>query len=219
MRETFKNSVTIPAGEVILQGELVIPYEAKGLIVFAHGSGSGRFSSRNQWVASKLRQHLFATLLFDLLTEDEEKIYSKRFDIGLLSDRLVQVTQWLLKHESAASMPIGFFGASTGAAAALKAASRLGKKVKTVVSRGGRPDLAMDALDRVNCPVLLIVGSLDTEVITLNQLALKKISSDEKQLEIIGGASHLFEEPGKLDKVSELSAEWFESFVPDKIIV
>ena len=219
MKSPYKSSLTIPAGNVSLEGELVIPFEAKGLIVFAHGSGSGRFSARNNMVASKLRQHLFGTLLFDLLTEREDTQYENRFDIGLLTNRLVQVTHWLKQHEITKSLPVAYFGASTGAASALRAAAELKDHVKAVVSRGGRPDLAMDRLASVNCPVLLIVGSLDTDVITLNQLALRKIGSDDKELEIVPGASHLFEEPGKLEKVADLAIGWYEQFVPDKLLV
>ena len=219
MKDSTSNTVTIPAGDVYLKGDLEIPFEAKGMIVFAHGSGSGRFSPRNKMVAQKLREKLFATLLFDLLTEEEDRHYANRFDIELLTQRLAAVTNWLMELEIISNLPVAYFGASTGAASALRAASLLGKKVKTVISRGGRPDLAMDKLERVHCPVLLIVGSLDTDVITLNQLALKKIASDDKELEIIPGASHVFEEPGKLEQVAELAINWFEEFVPDKLLV
>ncbi|MFN5183789.1 MAG: dienelactone hydrolase family protein [Bacteroidota bacterium] len=219
MNDTFKSYISIPSGKVKLEGDLVIPFEAKGLIVFAHGSGSSRFSSRNKMVAEKLQHNLYATLLFDLLTSEENEKYEKRFEISLLTNRLIDVTNWLTKQELTSKLPIGYFGASTGAAAALRAAAEDPNNIKAVVSRGGRPDLAADTLDIVFCPVLLIVGSMDTDVITLNQMALKKIASDEKELKIISGANHLFEEPGKLEKVSEMAVNWFDQYVRDKVLV
>jgi pimeloyl-ACP methyl ester carboxylesterase len=218
MDHLHKDIITIPAGKVELEGEMIIPYEAKGLIIFSHGSGSSRFSSRNNMVAMKLRHHNFGTLLFDLLTEEEDQVYSNRFDISLLTNRLVAATEFLMEHDLTKSIPLSYFGASTGAASALRAAAEIGPKIKAVVSRGGRPDLAMDKLAQVKSPVMLIVGSLDTDVISLNQLALRKLGSAKKELEIIPGASHLFEEPGKLEKVADLAADWYEKFVADKVI-
>ncbi len=215
----YKDPIKIPTGKVELEGDLIIPYEAKGLIVFSHGSGSSRFSSRNNMVALKLRHRNFGTLLFDLLTEEEDTVYANRFDIPLLTNRLVIVTEWLMKQEFMRGIPIAFFGASTGAASALRAAAELGDKIKAVVSRGGRPDLAADRLADVKVPVLLVVGSLDTDVIPLNQLALRKLGSKEKELEIVPGASHLFEEQGKLEKVADLAGEWYETYVTDKVIM
>lgn len=215
----FKDPIKIPAGKVELEGDLIIPFEAKGLVVFSHGSGSSRFSSRNNMVALKLRHRNFGTLLFDLLTEQEDQVYANRFDIPLLTARLVAVTEWLMKQEYTRGIPISFFGASTGAACALRAAAELKDVINSVVSRGGRPDLAMDRLPDVKAPVLLIVGSLDTDVIPLNQMALRKLGSKDKELEIIPGASHLFEEPGKLEKVADLAAEWYETHVSDKVIL
>ena len=189
-----------------------IPKEAKGLILFAHGSGSSRFSSRNQYVAKKLQESQFATLLFDLLTSEEESIdeysYEYRFDIPLLALRLVDVTKWCMSEPNLKPLPVGYFGASTGAAAALIAASQLPQIIKAVVSRGGRPDLAAGALSKVKAPSLLIVGSLDTEVIQLNEWALEQLTCSKK-LEIVKGARHLFEEPGTLEEVVSLSSTWF----------
>jgi len=195
-----------------LKGILSIPEEAKGLILFAHGSGSSRFSSRNQYVAKKLQEAQFATLLFDLLTAEEESVdeysYEYRFDIPLLAIRLVDVTKWCLSEEQLHSLPIAYFGASTGAAAALIAASQLPEMIKAVVSRGGRPDLAEGALNKVKAPTLLIIGGLDTEVIQLNECAFIQLNCPKK-MEIVPGATHLFEEPGKLEEVVNLSSEWF----------
>jgi putative phosphoribosyl transferase len=213
-----KLSLTIPAGNVELQADLIIPFEARGLVIFAHGSGSSRFSSRNNFVAAKLRERLFGTLLLDLLTEKEDEFYASRFDISMLTYRLTAVVRFLEKHDTASHLPMAFFGASTGAAAALRSAAVLGQSIRAVVSRGGRPDLALDKLSLVHVPVLLLVGSLDSEVITLNQMALRKIGSSQKELEIISGASHLFEEQGKLERVAALAGDWFEEFVPNPVV-
>ncbi len=195
-----------------LKGILSIPQEAKGLILFAHGSGSSRFSSRNQYVARKLQEAQFATLLFDLLTAEEESIdeysYEYRFDIPLLAIRLVDVTKWCQSEKQLHSLPIAYFGASTGAAAALIAASQLPEIIKAVVLRGGRPDLAEGALNNVKASTLLIVGGLDSEVIQLNEWALEQLTCPKK-LEIVKGATHLFEEPGTLEEVVNLSSDWF----------
>jgi dienelactone hydrolase len=206
-------SVTIPAG-VSLSGDLVLPAGAHGLVVFAHGSGSSRLSPRNQSVARVLQTYGFATLLFDLLTPAEEAIDERtrqfRFDIPLLAERLVHVTDWLSTERDTRWLRVGYFGASTGAAAALIAAARRPPVVHAVVSRGGRPDLAGPALRRVTAPTLLIVGARDDTVIAMNRAALHDLVCKTKRLEIVPGATHLFEEPGALDRVCELALEWFD---------
>ena len=211
-QEEDTHPVRIPAAEVELAGDLGIPPGATGIVVFAHGSGSSRLSTRNRAVARGLRNAGLATLLFDLLTEDEERVDAVtrelRFDIPLLAERLVQVTDWLLQEPRTAALRIGYFGASTGAAAALVAAARRPDSVHAVVSRGGRPDLAADALEHVRAPTLLIVGGLDVPVIAMNEEALARMEV-EKTLEIVPGATHLFPEPGALEKVAELTADWF----------
>ena len=208
--------VQIPSGEVTLSGELNIPQDAAGVVLFAHGSGSSRHSPRNRLVAQTIRSAGLGTLLFDLLTREEEAIdihtRHLRFDIGLLAERLVHATYWLkgeFDHVRA-----GYFGASTGAAAALVAAAQLGEIVGAVVSRGGRPDLAADLLPRVKAPTLLIVGGLDYPVIEMNRDAYALLRC-EKDIEIVRGATHLFEEPGKLDQVARLAAEWFRTHLHD----
>ena len=209
-----KNStreVQIPAREVTLSGELNIPQNAAGVVLFAHGSGSSRHSPRNRHVARTIRDAGVGTLLFDLLTRDEESVDAHtrhlRFDIGLLADRLVNATYWL-KGEFDHLRP-GYFGASTGAAAALVAAAQLGEIVGAVVSRGGRPDLAADSLPLVKAPTLLIVGGLDYPVIEMNRQACAQLRC-EKEVEIVPGATHLFEEPGTMDQVAHLAAKWFQ---------
>jgi putative phosphoribosyl transferase len=205
--------VAVRAGRVTLEGSLEIPDGATGVVLFAHGSGSGRHSPRNQFVAARLRQAGLGTLLVDLLTEREEEIDAHtahlRFDIGLLADRLAGAIDWLAAQPATAALGVGLFGASTGGGAALVAATRRPDRVRAVVSRGGRPDLAGDALPAVRAPTLLIVGGDDDVVIGLNELALKRLGAAEKQLVIVPGASHLFEEPGKLDEVARLAADWF----------
>lgn len=209
-RSTQVQDIEIPLGEARLKGILGRPALPCGLVVFAHGSGSGRLSIRNQFVAAALQHDGFATLLFDLLTEHEEASEREtrhlRFDIGLLADRLLGVTRWLAHVPSLAPLPIGYFGASTGAAAALVAAART--PVGAVVSRGGRPDLAGASLPLVRAPTLLIVGGDDTEVIALNRHALALMTC-EKALSIVPGASHLFEEPGTLQLATQLAGAWF----------
>ena len=207
MSTQFHKDVSIKAGKVIVKGDLFIPANAKAIIIFSHGSGSSRFSKRNQSVAQYLYQKNFGTLLFDLLTEEEDKDFYNRFNIDLLAKRLVDATEWLRKLVAAKGCRIGYFGASTGAASALQAAAQL-SKIGAVVSRGGRPDLAMDYLEKVEAPTLLIVGGLDTEVIALNKQAFKKLHC-LKDLTIVEGATHLFEEEGMMDKVEELAAAWF----------
>ena len=205
--------VRVAAGAVTLEGNLNLPRGAGGIVLFAHGSGSSRHSPRNRYVAQLLNQAKLATLLVDLLTSDEEAIDMRtaqlRFDIGLLAQRLVAVTDWLTEHPDTRQLRVGYFGASTGAAAALVAAAERPDVVGAVVSRGGRPDLAGHALARVRAPTLLIVGGNDFPVIDLNRAALAQLRC-EKQLVIVPGATHLFEEPGALDEVARLAREWFE---------
>ena len=204
--------ITISIDNKDINGSMEIPPAARGIVLFAHGSGSSRFSSRNRYVAKILNENNLGTLLFDLLTEEEEKIdiYTAeyRFNIRLLAERLVAVTDWLLKYQFIKNLKVGYFGASTGAAAALIAAAEKSDVIFAVVSRGGRPDLAMESLTMVKAPTLLIVGGEDFQVIELNETALKMINA-KKKLEIIPGATHLFEEPGALEKVAALSAKWF----------
>lgn len=211
MNFRLHNEVNIQAGKIMLAGELVIPLKAEAVVIFSHGSGSSRFSPRNQMVAKYLHKKNFGTLLFDLLTEDEDKHYHNRFDIELLTRRLAGATEWLERFPAAKDCGIGFFGASTGAASALKAAAYL-PNIGAVVSRGGRPDLAMDNLPDVEAPTLLIVGSLDYDVLKLNQAAYMQLEC-EKKLEVIEGATHLFEEPGTMEKVCEAAAGWFEKYL------
>jgi dienelactone hydrolase len=210
-------SVRIQAATVQLEGELKVPEAARGIVIFAHGSGSSRHSPRNQFVARMLRDAGSGTLLFDLLTREEEiaEQYTRhlRFNIGLLAERLIQASEWLT-HEMPGSVRFGFFGSSTGGGAALVAAAELGTAVAAVVSRGGRPDLAGEALPRVTAPTLLVVGGLDTQVIALNRQAYNQLGC-EKELRIVPGASHLFEEPGTLEEVARLAAEWFRKHFQD----
>ena len=208
--------VAVPIGSLTLQGNLSLPERASGVVLFAHGSGSSRHSPRNRHVARMLNEANLATLLIDLLTPEEEAIDARtahlRFDIGLLAERLVVVTDWLAQHRDTRDLRIGYFGASTGAAAALVAAAERPEMVGAVVSRGGRPDLAGRALEHVRVPTLLIVGGSDFGVIELNQAALAQLRC-EKRLVIVPGATHLFEEPGTLDEVARLAREWFEHYL------
>jgi putative phosphoribosyl transferase len=205
--------VTVRTGAVELEGALSIPERAEGVVLFAHGSGSSRFSPRNRFVADFLNEGRLATLLLDLLTAEESEIDERtgelRFDIGLLSGRLTGAVDWLGASPETRNLKIGIFGASTGAAAALNAAAERPERVAAVVSRGGRPDLAMAALPRVSAPTLLIVGGLDGVVIGMNRRAAAELRC-EHQLEIVPGATHLFEEPGKLEKVAQLARAWFQ---------
>jgi dienelactone hydrolase len=207
-----ERAVRIPADGVLLEGDLTIPADARGIVVFAHGSGSGRFSPRNRAVAAVLVDSGLATLLMDLLTADEEAIDIRtgqlRFDVQLLGQRVIATIDWLEADEAARDLPVGLFGASTGAAAALIAAAERPARVGAVVSRGGRPDMAGEALRRVTAPTLLIVGGNDREVLRLNQLALTALAG-EASLEVVPGATHLFEEPGALERVALLAREWF----------
>jgi dienelactone hydrolase len=204
--------VEIHAGGVVLAGDLVVPAHAGGIVVFAHGSGSGRFSPRNRAVADALARAGLATLLMDLLTAEEESVDLRtrhlRFDIGLLARRVIDTIDWLATDPTAKDLPVGCFGASTGAAAALVAAAERPERVGAVVSRGGRPDLAGEALRRVVAPTLLIVGGNDPEVLQLNRQALSLLAG-EARLEIVPGATHLFEEPGTLERVAQLARDWF----------
>lgn len=206
-------AVRIPAGGDWMQGELALPSRACGIVLFAHGSGSSRKSPRNQFVAASLREAGLGTLLMDLLTQEEEiedlERGHLRFDIALLAERLAAATRWVLAHPETASLPIGYFGASTGAAAALVAAADdTAGRVRAIVSRGGRPDLAGRALERVKAPTLLIVGSRDPEVLALNRQAQQSLAA-ESRLTVVQGASHLFEEPGTLAEVARLASAWF----------
>ncbi|MGD0273373.1 MAG: alpha/beta family hydrolase [Gaiellaceae bacterium] len=210
--KVHEETVTMPVGEARISGTLRVPEQASGIVLFAHGSGSSRFSPRNRRVAAVLEHAGLATMLIDLLSEQEEKEDSRtgalRFDISLLADRLLAASSWLLLGDKATSLPIGFFGASTGAGAALLAASQRPELVKAVVSRGGRPDLAGKALRHVSAPTLLIVGERDTVVLDLNRRAAEELSAECK-LEIVPGATHLFEEPGALEEVASLARDWF----------
>lgn len=202
--------MAIPAGRVELAGDLDLPRDAVGVVVFAHGSGSGRFSLRNQAVAEALRDRGLGTLLLDLLTEDEERVDLRtgelRFDIPLLAGRVLAAVDWM--NQRGEDLPVGLFGASTGAAAALIAAAEKPERVRAVVSRGGRPDLSGVALPRVRAPTLLVVGGADQVVIDLNRRAMAEISAPV-EMKIVPGATHLFEEPGAMEEVSRLAAEWF----------
>ena len=208
--------VQVPAGAVTLDGNLGVPAGARGIVLFAHGSGSSRHSPRNRYVAGVLRAAGLATLLMDLLTADEEAIDLQtqrlRFDISLLADRLVGATDWLTQNPDTRDLRIGYFGASTGAAAALVAAAQRPDTVGAIVSRGGRPDLAGAALAHVRAPTLLIVGGNDIPVIGMNQEAMAQLHVETK-LEIVPGATHLFEEPGALEEVARLAREWFERYL------
>lgn len=207
-----KKEVSIPVDSVEIAGNLVLPEKAEGIVIFAHGSGSSRFSERNNYVAEVLNEAGIATLLLDLLTPEEDQVYENRFNIPLLSERLIAVTHWCEKNPETKKDLIGYFGASTGAAAALIAASKLHEEISAVVSRGGRPDLAKDSLKEVKATTLLIVGSLDTMVIELNKKAFDVLEC-KKNMEIVKGATHLFEEPGTLEEVARLACEWFQKYL------
>ena len=195
--------------DVDLKGNLNIPKKPKAFVIFSHGSGSSRFSSRNRFVAQLLNKQNIATLLTDLLTEEEDKNFENRFDIELLTERLVKVTNYVIQISDLKDLKVGYFGASTGAASAVKAAAQLKDTIQAIVSRGGRPDLAGDSLSEIVVPTLFLVGSLDRQVIKLNNQAFNKLKC-EKEIQIIEGASHLFEEPGKLNEVAQIAIEWFE---------
>lgn len=208
------SEVEVDCYSVVLHGTLALPEGTRAVVVFAHGSGSSRLSPRNIQVAGVLHQSGFGTLLFDLLTSKEDEVYDNRFDIDLLAERLMGATEWLRRQKGTEDVDVGYFGASTGAAAALQASVRL-SEVKAIVSRGGRPDLAWDYLDRVTAPTLLIVGGRDSEVIQLNRKAYDKLRLPRgtKRTVIIPGATHLFEEEGALDRVAAEASRWFERFL------
>jgi putative phosphoribosyl transferase len=212
-----EQAVPVQVGDVTLNGDLVVPDGATGIVLFAHGSGSSRHSPRNRFVAEALQAAGLATLLIDLLTLEEETIDLRsralRFDIGLLADRLIRATDWIYRSPQISGLSLGYFGASTGAAAALMAAAENPEVARAVVSRGGRPDLAGEALARVQAPTLLIVGGADYGVIELNQQAAAQLQV-ENRIEIIRGATHLFEEPGALEQVAKLAAGWFNDHLP-----
>jgi putative phosphoribosyl transferase len=220
--ETRQTGVRIPMGLTALAGDLAIPDKPAGIVLFAHGSGSSRHSPRNQYVAEVLQSHRFATLLIDLLTPEEDMIDEHtaqyRFDIALLASRLAAIVDWLRERPETAGLPIGLFGASTGAAAAIVAAAGRPREIAAVVSRGGRPDLAGGALGRVTAPTLLIVGGLDVPVIEMNRNAMKRMST-EVMLEIVPDATHLFPEPGALVRVAALAAGWFASHLQPALSV
>ena len=215
--EGVERAVVIDAEGVELEGDLAVPPGARGIVMFAHGSGSSRHSSRNRFVAEALRQESLGTLLLDLLTVREEQIDSRtrhlRFDIGLLAGRLIGAMRWLDAQDDTRGLPVGLFGASTGAGAALVAAARRPDRVDAVVSRGGRPDLAGEDLPFARTPTLLIVGGLDTTVIELNRRAMEHMAHAPAELAIVPGASHLFEEPGALAKVAQLAGDWFVGYL------
>lgn len=217
MKLKVKKEVNIPVDDEIVQGELCIPEETQSIVIFAHGSGSSRFSPRNQMVASYLWQHHLGTLLFDLLTKAEDATYQNRFNIKLLAQRLIFATEWLQELPETKNFHFGYFGASTGAAAALMAAVALPDDIEAVVSRGGRPDLATEVLYSVHAPTLLIVGGMDTDVLRLNQKAFNLLQS-KKKLEVVPGATHLFEEEGTMEQVCYLAASWFETYLQPRMI-
>jgi putative phosphoribosyl transferase len=214
------DEVRIQAGHAVLSGNLTIPENAIALVLFAHGSGSSRHSPRNQFVARTLHDAGLGTLLFDLLTPEEEatdiRTREHRFNIGLLADRLVHATRWAKRQEQTRDLQIGYFGSSTGGAAALVAAAEIPNDVRAGVSRGGRPDLAGDALPKVQAPTLLIVGGNDDIVIELNEMARDRLRCEVK-LEIVPGATHLFEESGALEKVAKLAADWFVDYLGSNV--
>ena len=208
----MEQQIHLPIDSLALEGDLVVPEGALGIVIFSHGSGSGRFSPRNNFVAKVLQEHNLATLLLDLLTPQEDEVYENRFNIDLLTDRLLLAINWVKRSPETQKLKIELFGASTGAASALRAAAFLGPQVAAIVSRGGRPDLALEVLDKIQSPVLFIVGGNDELILELNQEALEKIPA-EKKLEIIPGATHLFEEPGALEEVARLAANWFKQYL------
>jgi dienelactone hydrolase len=207
-----RNSIRIPADSLTLEGEIHLPQEAKGIVIFAHGSGSSRFSPRNIFVAQVLRSAGLGTLLFDLLAGEEDTVLENRFDIALLAHRLKAATECVQTQDNTKDLQIGYFGASTGAAAALIAAAELGREIKAIVSRGGRPDLAGEVLEEVLAPTLFIVGGNDELVLKLNRDAMLQMSA-KTALKVLPGTSHLFEEPGALEEVARLAAGWFTRYL------
>lgn len=209
MAESGEDVLDIPLDDVELEGILEVPRGATGLVVFAHGSGSSRKSPRNNFVADVIHERGLGTLLFDLLTETEDRDRENRFDIPLLTDRLVGVTEWLWSREDTRDLTVGYFGSSTGAAAALRAAARLGEDVHAVVSRGGRVDMADEVLEDVRAPTLFVVGGADTRVLELNREAYDRLRC-ERELHVVEGAGHLFEGEGELEEVADVAADWFD---------
>ncbi|SHJ43777.1 Alpha/beta hydrolase family protein [Arenibacter nanhaiticus] len=209
---SYQAAISIKMQDLSLLGNLTIPEGAVGIVIFSHGSGSSRLSPRNNYVAKVLQDHGLATLLLDLLTAEEDLVYENRFNINLLAKRLIAATHWVKNQEHTKALAMGYFGASTGAASALRASAFLGSDIQAVVSRGGRPDLAMAVLSRVEAPTLFIVGGWDREVVALNQQAFSELRGDH-QLVIVPEASHLFEEPGKLEEVATLSTAWFKEYL------
>lgn len=218
-KDFLERKVEVPSGRVILHGDLVLPGKAKGLVIFAHGSGSSRHSPRNRFVARVIQEAKVGTLLFDLLTREEEMAEMEtgylRFDIPFLAERLNEVAAWAQKQAELEGLKIGYFGSSTGGGAALVAAAARPERVGAVVSRGGRPDLAAESLPEVKAPTLLIVGGRDVQVLSLNKEALARLNC-EKELRVVPGATHLFEEPGTLEEVARLAADWFASHLGAK---
>ncbi|MDP2387111.1 MAG: alpha/beta hydrolase [Bacteroidota bacterium] len=212
MRTVCAKNISIRIGDIKLEGELTIPHGSSCIVIFSHGSGSSRFSSRNKFVAKELHENNISTLLFDLLTAEEDEFYPNRFNIELLTQRLVEVTTFVKKQPECSAFKIGYFGASTGAASAVRAAAFLPNIISAIVSRGGRPDLAADLISEVKAPTLLIVGEQDTEVLNLNQEVFELLNCP-KRLEIIPGATHLFEEPGKLKEVALVATSWFSLYL------
>jgi len=211
-----KSEIKLDLSDVSVAANLSHAKDAVAMVIFSHGSGSSHLSPRNNFVADVLNQNHISTLLVDLLTPEEDKIYENRFNIDLLTDRLIRVTEKALEQFTFNEIPLGYFGASTGAASALDAAAFLGDTIKAVVSRGGRPDLAKN-LKKVKAPTLLIIGSLDNDVIELNKQAYQQLNSDRK-IEIVDGASHLFEEPGTLNEVANLAAAWFDLYLCNNMV-
>ncbi len=207
-----QHETNMPLTSVTLKGVVTIPKNAVGLVIFSQGSGSSRLSRRNQYVAELIQVRNIGTLLFDLLTEEEDLEPENRFDIALLTQRLIETTQWVQTQEFGRNIPIAYFGASTGAASALGAASYFGQTIRAIVCRGGRPDLAMNVLSTITTPTLFIVGGWDHEVIELNEIAYDKLNGI-KQIEIVPEASHLFEEPGKIEEVANLAISWYERYL------
>lgn len=212
MSKSKYTPIKINLNGLILKGNLALAENALGMVIFSHGSGSSRLSPRNNFVAEVLQEKKLSTLLFDLLTEEEDDSYQNRFDIDMITLRLIDVTHWVQLQRKLKSLPLGYFGASTGAAAALRAAAFYGQDIKAVVSRGGRPDLILNELHKVSSPTLLIVGGRDHEVVGMNEKAYQKLNC-EKKLEIVAKSTHLFEEPGKLQEVARLSANWFARYL------
>ncbi|EIA10583.1 dienelactone hydrolase family protein [Flavobacterium frigoris] len=207
-----KLEIDIPLTSVTLKGDLVIPENATAIVVFSYGSGSSRFSNRNRMLAELIQKQNIGTLLFDLLTEEEDQVYANRFNVDLLVSRLIETTEWLMGYDSAKDLHIGYFGANTGAASALRAAAYFGDNIKAVVSRSGRPDLALSALHQVTTPTLLIVGGMDVPVIGMNKMAFDELDT-VKEMKIVTGASHLFDEAGKLLEVADLAITWYKKYL------